>query len=101
MSQITRVAVVGSTGFLGQAVVQAILAKSSLFDLTILTRRVSADKVPAGVKTILVGSYEEGESDKELVEGLSGQEVLISTLNAAVAIRGKHKVHLLAPIVIK
>ncbi|KAI1623587.1 hypothetical protein EDD37DRAFT_650683 [Exophiala viscosa] len=89
MSQPRRIALIGSTGMLGAAVVQAILARRDLFDLTILARSSSASKIPEGVRTIVVNSYDNPESDEALIQGLRGHDVLVSTLNSAVAVEGK------------
>ena len=56
-----------------KAVVQAILAKNSVFDLTIVTRRTSAHKVPAGVKTVLAEAYDEGEMTQGLLKAFRGR----------------------------
>ena len=74
---------------LGAAVVQAILARKDLFDLTILARSTSASKIPDEVRTIIVDSYDDPEEDEALIQGLRGHDVLVSTLNSAVAVERK------------
>ncbi|KAK4942876.1 hypothetical protein LTR10_017452 [Elasticomyces elasticus] len=86
MSQPKRIALAGGTGMLGAAVVQAILARKDLFYLTIITRSSSASKVPVSVRTIVVESYDNPENDQALIQALGGHDVLISTLNSAVAV---------------
>lgn len=91
MSQPKRVALVGGTGMLGTAVVEALLARPKLFELTLLTRRGPPSfNAPAGVKQIaVVDSYDQPENDEALVQALRGHDVLVSTLNSAVAVQCK------------
>lgn len=88
MSQPKRVALVGGTGMLGTAVVEALLARPKLFELTLLTRRGPPSfKAPEGVKqTVVVESYDHPDNDEALVQALKGHDVLVSTLNSAVAV---------------
>jgi N-acetyl-gamma-glutamylphosphate reductase len=89
MPALKRVALVGGTGMLGSTIVQAILSRKDLFELTVFTRIASASKLPDEVNRITVESFEDAEENETLLKGLSGHDVLVSTLNAAVAIQCK------------
>ncbi|KIW16070.1 hypothetical protein PV08_06121 [Exophiala spinifera] len=86
MSPPRRIAIVGSTGLLGSAVVEAFLDKRDLFDLTLITRGISTRKPRSDVRTVVV-DFEDVSENSTLVQALQGQDVLISTLNSAVAVK--------------
>jgi hypothetical protein len=75
---------------LGSVVVKDILERTDLFDLTIVTRKDSTNPLPGGMRKIVVESYEEAANDATLIKGLRGQDVLVSMLNSAVAVKGKN-----------
>src|ERR1700761_7390049 len=89
MSPVKRVALVGGSGLLGSAIVQAILSRKDLFALTIFTRHNSASKLPDEAQRVTVDSFEDAPENETFVKALSGHDVLISTLNSAVAIQCK------------
>ncbi|KAK5452149.1 hypothetical protein LTS15_007213 [Exophiala xenobiotica] len=88
MDQVKRVALFGGTGLLGSVVVQALLARNDQFELTLFTRSISTHKIPAEVRVVAVESFDEisEECTSTLVQCLRGHDVLVSTLNSAVAL---------------
>ncbi|KAJ9610701.1 hypothetical protein H2200_005478 [Cladophialophora chaetospira] len=86
MPPLKRVALVGGTGLLGSAVLQAITSRKDLFELTVFIRSNSASKLPDGVHIVTVESFEDAAENESFIKSLSGHDVLISTLNAAVAL---------------
>ncbi|KAJ9498899.1 hypothetical protein LTR99_005019 [Exophiala xenobiotica] len=87
MDQVKRVALVGGTGLLGSAVVQVLLARNDQFELTLFTRSISTHKIPAEVRVVAIESFDDiSEESSTLVRWLRGHDVLVSTLNSAVAL---------------
>lgn len=89
MSQSRRIAILGGTGLLGSAVVEAISERRDLFDLTLITRGISTGKSPSNVRTVVVDALDDASERSTLVQALQGQDILMSTLNSAVAVKCK------------
>jgi uncharacterized protein YbjT (DUF2867 family) len=92
MDQVKHVALVGGTGLLGSAVVQALLAKNEQFELTLFTRSISTHKIPAKARVVTIESFDDISEESTLVRCLRGHDVLASTLNSAVALECKNQV---------
>ncbi|KAK7885281.1 hypothetical protein LTR67_010459 [Exophiala xenobiotica] len=86
MDQVKHVALVGGTGLLGSAAVQALLARKEQFELTLFTRSISTHKIPAEVRVVAIESFDDISEESTLVRCLRGHDVLVSTLNSAVAL---------------
>ncbi|KAK6382740.1 hypothetical protein LTS17_003409 [Exophiala oligosperma] len=87
MSRPRHIAIVGGTGLLGSPVVEAFLRKRDVFDLTLITRSTSTHKPPSHVTTVIVDALDDVSESSPLVQALRDQDVLISTLNSAVAVK--------------
>ncbi|OTA99483.1 hypothetical protein M426DRAFT_67692 [Hypoxylon sp. CI-4A] len=77
MSSITKVALVGAKGNLGEAVLDAVL--NAGFQVTALTRQGSTQTFPSGV-TVKQVDY---DSIDTLVDALKGQDAVVSTIGSA------------------
>lgn len=77
MSSLTKVAIAGSTGNLGPAILQQVVEAG--FDVTVLTRQNTTHSFPPSVKVAKV-DYESLDS---LTSVLRGQDVVVSTLASA------------------
>ncbi|KAJ5360793.1 hypothetical protein N7517_009984 [Penicillium concentricum] len=73
---ITRVAIVGATGHIGQIFAQSLL-ETGQHTVTALTREDSQGKLPDGVQTVQV-NYEDEDS---IIKALNGQQFLVITLS--------------------
>ena len=82
MSLFKKIALVGGFGDLGKHVTAAILAEGDRFDLTLITRKSGQIQAPAGAKVIELDDYSDSD---ELIEALTGQDVLMSFHNTAAA----------------
>ncbi|KAJ5519713.1 hypothetical protein N7463_000166 [Penicillium fimorum] len=74
---ITRVAIVGATGHIGQVFAQSLL-QTGQHRVTALTREDSQGKLPDGVQAVPV-NYEDDDS---IIKALDGQQFLVITLSA-------------------
>jgi hypothetical protein len=86
-SAMKRIAIVGGTGLLGQAVVQALHAHPNLFTLTIISRSPPSHPPLPGVSYRSLDSYT-AEPDSPFVLALRGHDVLVSTVGGPVAPTG-------------
>ncbi|KAL3423131.1 oxidoreductase [Phlyctema vagabunda] len=76
MSPIKNVTLAGATGSLGPAILTALL-ESKLFEVTVWTRLGSTHKFPDGVRVKSI----DYASESSMLEALTGQDALVSTLN--------------------
>lgn len=99
MSLFKKIAVVGGAGDLGKYVTAAILAEGQRFDLTLISRKSSGNRLPSTVpaRVIEVEDYSDSE---DLTLALTGQDVLLSFHNTAAAPGGRTSllVSTLAPL---
>ncbi|KAI0467966.1 NAD(P)-binding protein [Xylaria cf. heliscus] len=77
MSSLKKVAIAGSTGNLGPAVLQQLLEAG--FDVTVLTRQHASHSLPSTIKVAEV-DYNSLES---LTNALQGQDAVVSTIGSA------------------
>lgn len=91
MDQVKHVALFGGTGLLGSAVVEALLARNDQFELTLFTRSSSTHEIQAKARVAAIESFHDISEGSTLVQCLRGHDVLVSTLNSAVAVECKDR----------
>lgn len=85
MSEIRKVAHIGASGFIGSAILKALLASG--LEVTVLARKESKASFPEHVKVLPV----DFDDQPSIVEALQGQDAVISTV-AVKAINSQYNI---------